>query len=555
MARSSVKKCWAGLRLGSVLVLALVSTARADEPGDRASAPPPGDPCSTGRAYEALAAQGDARDHQLALLHFRRCLREGRPGAGRADIEARIARLMANRPAPTALVPRAPAPAGSTVPIRITAYGPDGSYEVSIRSDAASSAPPSCTTPCTIDAAQGDVHLHAEGAGAVDADILVPPTPGEIRLQHPDRALRIAGGILIPTGILMGGSMWLLSQACPIGQNAGACQATQMIVWPVLGAGVLATGIALLVRSRKVPDDANRVLLAGRGSWIRACHLRRQSAARRRRSGPRAHVLTDMRTSSSGSAFDMNLSSPRRLAVRVRWAGALVLGVGLGCAPSTVVRADEAPKAAAAAPAAPWTPDMGRPAIRQMEDVYAAAPDPGLAREIAARYEALAAAGDPRDARLAIFYYEEALRSERSAPARADVEERLRRLRGRLVAGASPGPTQPWGSSRPAWKTHSPGLAAGGVVLLVLGAASIIAGAVVGPMCGSGGTCGGWLAGVPLIIHGAGCFAGGIPMVVIGMRKVPAAAPTITPLWVKPTAGVPRSAAVAPVGLAATWLF
>jgi hypothetical protein len=91
-----------------------------------------------------------------------------------------------------------------------------------------------------------------------------------------------------------------------------------------------------------------------------------------------------------------------------------------------------------------------------------------------------------------------------------------------------PGPYAPYYSPMP-WlaghtKTHSPALMGGGIALVVLGALSVIGSATAFAEDASSHARGvvAIIVGLPLAIHGAGCFAGGIPMIVIGNRKIPA---------------------------------
>jgi hypothetical protein len=122
------------------------------------------------------------------------------------------------------------------------------------------------------------------------------------------------------------------------------------------------------------------------------------------------------------------------------------------------------------------------------------------------------------------------------------------------IAAAQPAPLAPTVTAAPPpalyvptlrYKTHSPALMAGGIALTVLGGLSILSGATViiydyshkyDPD--------GWgrllsiLVGAPLLIHGAGCFAGGIPMIVIGNRRIPvgyAGPPAVPSISVGPT--------------------
>ena len=75
-------------------------------------------------------------------------------------------------------------------------------------------------------------------------------------------------------------------------------------------------------------------------------------------------------------------------------------------------------------------------------------------------------------------------------------------------------------------KRHSPALMGGGIALTSLGVLSVLgAGTAFAVDAGSSGEFRGILAlivGLPLLIHGAGCIAGGVPMIVIGARMIPA---------------------------------
>jgi hypothetical protein len=86
---------------------------------------------------------------------------------------------------------------------------------------------------------------------------------------------------------------------------------------------------------------------------------------------------------------------------------------------------------------------------------------------------------------------------------------------------AAPAPEAP----RLRYKRHSLALMAGGLTLTALGVLSIIGGATaiaedLNPHNETSGL--GTLLGIGLLIHGAGCLAGGIPMAVIGNRSIPA---------------------------------
>lgn len=73
--------------------------------------------------------------------------------------------------------------------------------------------------------------------------------------------------------------------------------------------------------------------------------------------------------------------------------------------------------------------------------------------------------------------------------------------------------------------THSEALMGGGVAMLTLGVLSLAGGVgtIVADSSSHGDFSGyiAFLVGLPLLIHGAGLVAGGIPMILIGNKKVP----------------------------------
>ena len=50
--------------------------------------------------------------------------------------------------------------------------------------------------------------------------------------------------------------MWALAFAC--GDNRGECVLANLITWPLVGAGLITTGIVVLSSGEDVPEDANR---------------------------------------------------------------------------------------------------------------------------------------------------------------------------------------------------------------------------------------------------------------------------------------------------------
>lgn len=82
-------------------------------------------------------------------------------------------------------------------------------------------------------------------------------------------------------------------------------------------------------------------------------------------------------------------------------------------------------------------------------------------------------------------------------------------------------------------KTHSYALMGGGIALTGIGAVSLLAGTltIVGDLQGGGDLKGlaTMILGVPLVVHGLGCIGGGIPMILIGAKKIPVHSPPNRP--------------------------
>jgi hypothetical protein len=204
-----------------------------------------------GAIYDTLAFAGDSRDVRLAILYLERALVDEGPTPERSNVEARLARLrgwkarMRSEP----MQPRL-----SQVPIQVMAYKPELTFDVEI-------GPAKCTTPCTLTLPPGTAMLRASGPGKIEQPIVIPARPGVLRLHHADSSTFTAGAILVPTGLVVGGSMWAFALLC---RDTG-CTLTNLILWPVVGLTTLVTGIALLATGRVVPPaDANRVEIVGR---------------------------------------------------------------------------------------------------------------------------------------------------------------------------------------------------------------------------------------------------------------------------------------------------
>lgn len=83
--------------------------------------------------------------------------------------------------------------------------------------------------------------------------------------------------------------------------------------------------------------------------------------------------------------------------------------------------------------------------------------------------------------------------------------------------------------------THSPALMGGGIALVSIGVLSAFGAATAFAEDSGHGGSGGLLSlivGLPLLAHGLGCIGGGIPMIVIGARKLPVEVPRAMPMVV-----------------------
>lgn len=207
-----------------------------------------------GLRYDALAYAGDSRDVRLAILYLERYLLDAGQSPDRAAVEQRLARLRAWKANMRA--EPIPPPPPARVPVHLLAYKGEATYEVALGGSG-------CTTPCTVMVAPGPATLKTRGSGALALQLVVPQRPGQIRLQHTENSGYVAGAILVPTGLVVGASLWALGLLC---QDTG-CTIANVTIWPTLGLSALITGIVLLARgSVTPPPDANRVELVGRRS-------------------------------------------------------------------------------------------------------------------------------------------------------------------------------------------------------------------------------------------------------------------------------------------------
>ena len=101
----------------------------------------------------------------------------------------------------------------------------------------------SCRVPCRLYVAPGLQPVIATGKASFITHVEVPRSSARLDLVDLTRSYRVAGAILIPTGIATAASLWAFGLAC--GRNSG-CAVANFTVWPVLGIAAMFTGIGLL---------------------------------------------------------------------------------------------------------------------------------------------------------------------------------------------------------------------------------------------------------------------------------------------------------------------
>lgn len=187
---------------------------------------------------------GDPWDALLALTYFERAVAGDRKLAAPELLEAmkRMRQLAGKRPYQPPL-------RGVRYPVYFSAYDEDDQYEVNTDEG-------TCRTPCVFDMATGTHSVRA--SGGIKTEITVAGY-SRVRLQRGSELETVLGAVLIPTGTLIGAGMWALALGC----DSGACSVANIVTWPIIGAGVLTTGIVLLAIADDVPEDANRVETIG----------------------------------------------------------------------------------------------------------------------------------------------------------------------------------------------------------------------------------------------------------------------------------------------------
>jgi hypothetical protein len=137
--------------------------------------------------------------------------------------------------------------------VHFLAYRGEDQYAVTVGNQ-------SCETPCTLTLRPGPTKVHLVGPGEADVQLVVPHLTAQVRVHTgPPSWYQVAGIVLIPTGIVVGVSMWALGLTCGFGRNSDPCIQINFIAWPVLGVAMLITGSVLLgIYNRTQPWDANR---------------------------------------------------------------------------------------------------------------------------------------------------------------------------------------------------------------------------------------------------------------------------------------------------------
>lgn len=198
----------------------------------------------TAGQYLALTAQEPApRTLRQALASCRQYLLAAHNPPDAAEVQARMAELE-KRIAILPAVPEQPrATAVEEVDIELIAAQVGVSYRVSMGGK-------SCQTPCTLSLKPGTDTLTVTGLSTWHIDLVVPSTPGVVRIEPNPHDLVLAGSLLLAGGVAVGASLWTLAFLCPSGPE---CQVTQVSVWPTVGGLAVLSGIAVLAWSGAHP--------------------------------------------------------------------------------------------------------------------------------------------------------------------------------------------------------------------------------------------------------------------------------------------------------------
>ncbi len=112
-----------------------------------------------------------------------------------------------------------------------------------------------CELPCELSIRPGNHQLSYLANGEHGTNLVIPASGALVTIEDPRIDYYVWGGILIPVGLGIGSTAWLLMFTCGReGQVAvpNACILAHQITWPLFGAGLVATGIYLLAATRRM---------------------------------------------------------------------------------------------------------------------------------------------------------------------------------------------------------------------------------------------------------------------------------------------------------------
>jgi hypothetical protein len=75
--------------------------------------------------------------------------------------------------------------------------------------------------------------------------VVVPSEATRINIIPAATGYKTAGAVLVPLGTLVGALMWMVGFACGFSGGSG-CFLANVIIWPIVGASMLFTGIGFL---------------------------------------------------------------------------------------------------------------------------------------------------------------------------------------------------------------------------------------------------------------------------------------------------------------------
>lgn len=146
-------------------------------------------------------------------------------------------------------------PQAAGVPVSFVGAESDELYFVSV-------AGKTCPAPCTVRLRPGVQQLVATASGSpsIAAMIAVPETGGTFRLSKGSRPYLASGITLTVVGFIVATSFWSIGLACD-----DACTVGNLIAWPIIGSGMLFTGIGLLGYGATHATRRGAELIAGGG--------------------------------------------------------------------------------------------------------------------------------------------------------------------------------------------------------------------------------------------------------------------------------------------------